>query len=90
MVTILAHLIGRPFLILAVALLWGLSALALPRSRTALGANALMWMTFAAWEALVLVLTPEANIRVDLLVISPVLIALALWAVVAVLRQRGS
>ena len=34
---------------------------------------ALLWLAFAAWEWLVLVKSPEADIRVDLLLILPVL-----------------
>jgi hypothetical protein len=35
------------------------------------------WGLYAAWEWLVLIITPEANIRVDLLVIFPVLTILS-------------
>ena len=38
------------------------------------------WGLYAAWEWLVQVKTPEANIRVDLLVIWPGLAMLAAWA----------
>ena len=38
------------------------------------------WGLYAAWEWLVLIKTPEANIRVDLLVIFPVLAILSAWA----------
>lgn len=38
------------------------------------------WGLYAAWEWLVLIKTPEANIRVDLLVIFPVLVILSAWA----------
>ncbi len=37
------------------------------------------WVLYAAWEWLVMTRTPEANIRVDLMVIWPVLIALSAW-----------
>ena len=46
------------------------------------------WLAYAAWEWLVQARTPEANIRVDLLVIWPVLAILSLWAVFRALRQR--
>ncbi len=39
------------------------------------------WALYAAWEWLVMTRTPEANIRVDLLLIWPVMLALSLWAV---------
>lgn len=85
MAATLGLLIGRPLLILAIAALWCLAAAALPRSRTALAANAVAWLAFAIWEGLILAFTPEANIRVDLLVIGPLLAGLAVWALVAVL-----
>ena len=44
------------------------------------------WLLYAAWEWLVLTKTPEANIRVDLLVIWPVLAILSLWALFRALR----
>lgn len=80
-------LIGRPLTILIVALLWGLAALALPRSRRPLLANALTWCAFACWEWLIKAMTPGANIRVDLLLIGPLLLALGLWALATLLRR---
>jgi hypothetical protein len=44
------------------------------------------WLAYAAWEWLVQARTPGANIRVDLLVIWPVLVVLSLWAVYRALR----
>lgn len=44
------------------------------------------WGLFAAWELLVLIKTPEANIRVDLLVIFPVLAILSAWALYRLFR----
>jgi hypothetical protein len=38
------------------------------------------WGLYAAWEWLVLIKTPEANIRVDLLLVWPVLAILSVWA----------
>jgi hypothetical protein len=81
----LALLIGRPLLILAIAGGWGLAAKALTRNRRPLLVNALAWLAFAIWEGLILVFTPEANIRVDLLLIGPLLAGLGLWALVALL-----
>jgi hypothetical protein len=48
-----------------------------------------LWAAFAAWEWLILVQTPEANIRVDLLVIYPVLLFTTLWALWAGVRPHG-
>lgn len=84
LLALFAGLIGRPLLILLVAGGWVLAAQALPRSRRCLAANAVAWLTFAGWEALVQALTPEANIRVDMLLIAPLLGGLALWALLAV------
>ena len=47
---------------------------------------AFAWSAYALWEALVLVATPEANIRVDLLLIWPVLALVSLWALFRGLR----
>lgn len=87
MTATLALLIGRPLLILGVALLWGMAALSLPRSRRSLTVNAVAWLAFAGWEGLILAVSPEANIRVDLLLIGPLLTALGLWTLVAILRS---
>jgi hypothetical protein len=59
--------------------------------RNAQGANvlwvpALLWLAYAAWEWLVLVRTPEANIRADLLVIWPALALVTLWALLRTVR----
>jgi hypothetical protein len=47
---------------------------------------AITWALYAAWEWLVQVRTPEANIRVDLLVIWPALAILSVWALFRSLR----
>jgi hypothetical protein len=43
---------------------------------------AVAWLAYAGWERLVLVKSPEANIRVDLLLIWPVIGLATLWALV--------
>ena len=43
----------------------------------------LAWGLYAAWEALVQLRTTEANIRVDLLLIWPLLAALTLFALIS-------
>ncbi|WP_298432091.1 hypothetical protein [Ottowia sp.] len=50
-------------------------------------AAAIAWAAYAGWEWLVLVRTPDANIRVDLLVIYPMLALLSAWALYRGLRQ---
>jgi hypothetical protein len=44
------------------------------------------WLLYAAWEWLVQLRTPEANIRFDLLIIWPVLAILSAWAILRALR----
>jgi hypothetical protein len=48
---------------------------------------AVAWFLYAVWEWLVIVRTPEANIRVDLLVIWPVLAMLSAWLLFRALRK---
>ncbi len=85
--------VGKPLSILAVSTLFLAGYLAL--RFTALGAGrhprwllvaAGAWGLYAAWEWLVLVRTPEANIRVDLLVIWPALAILSAWALFRAFR----
>ena len=44
------------------------------------------WALYAVWEWFIVIKDPEANIRVDLLVIWPVLLILSTWFVVKALR----
>lgn len=44
------------------------------------------WAAYAAWEWAILLKTPDANIRVDLLVIYPVLAVLSAWALYRAIR----
>ena len=55
------------------------TATALGWSPTPLLTAAMTWGLYAAWEWLVQIKTPEANIRVDLLVMWPVLAILSVW-----------
>ena len=93
MQSIAAMFVQKPFNILAVAAVFGAAYLAL--RFTSLGAgkhySALLvpvvgWALYAAWEWLVLWKTPEANIRVDLMLIWPVLLVLSIWFSVRALR----
>ncbi|MDM7952502.1 MAG: hypothetical protein QUV07_04680 [Cyanobium sp. CZS 25K] len=82
-------LVGQPGHILIVALVllagWSLlrfsGAVSGPSARPLLWAS-LAWGVYAAWEALVQLRTPEANIRVDLLLIWPLLAGLTLFALI--------
>lgn len=85
MVEFIGWFVRHPLRILALcavyAVLWGVLRAGPSRSR----ANALLLpvafcLAFAAWEWLVLVRTPEADIRVDLLLIWPALLILTLWS----------
>lgn len=91
--TLSRFLVQQPLHILAVALIYLLVWAALrfglpanPRPANALWVPTVGWLAYAGWEWLVLAKTPEANIRVDLLVIWPLLVILTLWAVIRVSR----
>jgi hypothetical protein len=93
-VSLLASLfVGKPLNILAVAVLFGGAHFVLRttasgrfgRTRSLLVAAG-MWALYAAWEWLVQVRTPQANIRVDLLLIWPVLLVASLVGVVKAVR----
>jgi hypothetical protein len=82
-------LVGKPLNILfvsAVLLLgvWGLRAtpFGIGRRGGPLLIAGLAWLLYAAWEWLVLRVTPEADMRVDLLIIWPVLGVLTVWGIV--------
>lgn len=47
---------------------------------------AIAWALYAVWELVVMLRTPEANIRVDLLMIYPILAILSLWFIIKALR----
>jgi hypothetical protein len=88
-----ALFVARPLNILAVsaALFAGYLALRLwapvvVRQPRPLLVAAVAWGVYAAWEWLVQWRTPEANIRVDLLVIWPALAILSAWALFRMLR----
>ena len=81
-------LVHKPLNIALVAVLFGIGYLV----RRVLGTGsapgawwllvaAAGWVLYAAWEWLVMTRTPEANIRVDLLLIWPVLLALSVWGI---------
>jgi len=83
--------VGQPLTIAACAVLVGLACLGVRRARPGhpqrvMLAAALGWGLYAAWEALVQWRTPDADIRVDLLLIWPVLGLLTLAALVQALR----
>ena len=86
---ILASLVvHKPLNIALVAVLFGLGYL-LHRFAAAgptphawwLLAAAAGWALYATWEWLVMTKSPEANIRVDLMVIWPALLVLSVWGI---------
>jgi hypothetical protein len=48
-----------------------------------------LWTAFAIWEWLILKRTPDANIRVDLLLIYPILLIVTLWGGWAGFKRRS-
>ena len=86
-------LVGKPLNVLAAAALFLAVYFALRFSPLGAGRNprpllvaAVAWMAYAAWEWLILLRTPEANIRVDLLIIWPALAILSAWTLFRSLR----
>jgi hypothetical protein len=85
--------VGKPLNILALAVLFLAGYLALrfttlgiSRHPRSLLIATIAWGLYAAWERLVQIRTTEANIRVDLLVIWPVLAILSAWMLFRALR----
>ena len=85
--------VGKPLNILVVAVVFlagylGLrfTALGIARHPRRLLIASTAWGIYAAWEWLIQIRTPEANIRVDLLVILPALAILSSWALFRSLR----
>ena len=91
---ILASLfVGKPLNIFAMALVFVAAHLLLSWSTLGTGRHprwlllaAAAWALYSAWEWLVKVRTPEANIRVDLLLLWPVLLIVSIVAVVKAFR----
>lgn len=85
--------VHRPLNILIVAAVFFVGFLVVRYTPMGEGRNANLllvpavgWALYAAWEWLVMTRTPEANIRVDLMVIWPVLLVLSVWFVIRALR----
>ena len=57
------------------------------RAIPALWLTSMAWLLFAGWEWLVMLVSPEANIRVDLLLIWPILLGLTAVSLVTSLRS---
>jgi hypothetical protein len=52
------------------------------RSAKYLGLTAILWLLYACWEFWVQFKTPDANIRVDLFIIWPVIFCLSLSSII--------
>jgi hypothetical protein len=85
--------VGKPQAIFFVAVAFFAGSLALgfhrqglARHPRALWIGAIAWGIYAGWEWLVQMRTPEANIRVDLLLIWPTLMILSAWSLLRAFR----
>jgi len=86
-------LVGKPQNILVVAIVFfsgylvlRFTVLGIARNTRPLIIVSIAWVLYSVWELLVQTKTPEANIRIDLLVIWPVLAILSAWALFRVFR----
>ena len=91
---LLSLFVHEPIRILALAGLylavWGvLRSSRLGRRADPLLLPCVFCLAFAGWECLVSTQTPEANIRVDLLLIWPALLLVTAWALIRIVRQRA-
>lgn len=73
-------------LFLAVYLVLRFKAIGFVRYTRSMLIASIAWGLYAAWEWLVQIKTPEANIRIDLFVIWPVLALLSAWALFRAFR----
>lgn len=92
MASLLGWFVQHPLRILALAATCVAAWALLRRSEAGRKADALLWpaaicAAFAAWEWLVLLRTPEADIRFDLLLIWPVLLIATVWALWRTFRR---
>ena len=76
-------LVAQPTHILLVAAAWAVCRATVLRGVD--GANVLwvpaaLWLAYAGWEWLVVTRSPDANIRVDLMLVWPVLALTTAWA----------
>ena len=92
--TLFGPFVQQPLLILLVSGVFFAAYLLLRSSSTvhprALLLPAIGWLAWAVWEYVVLLFSPDADIRVDLLVIIPVTIALTIAGVVRLIWPRRS
>lgn len=79
-------LVGKPLNILIVAAVFLVAHIVLRRrppgavrKPQCLLVPAVAWGAYAVWEFLVVTFSPEANIRIDLLALWPVLLIITIW-----------
>jgi hypothetical protein len=92
--TLFGPFVQQPLLILLVSAIF-FGAYLLLRSSGTLHPRALLWpaigwLVWAVWEYMLMLFSPDADIRVDLLVIIPVLIVLTIGGIVRLLWPRRS
>ncbi|MGD9065265.1 MAG: hypothetical protein PVI42_14165 [Desulfobacterales bacterium] len=85
--------VGKPLNILALAVLFlagyltlRFTALGKARHPRSLLIASAAWGLYAAWEWLVQIKTPEANIRVDLMLIWPIVLIISIWFAIRAFR----
>jgi len=86
-------LVGKPLNILAVAVMFlvghfllRLAGTGSTRHPKALLVVAAAWACYGMWEWMVVARTPEANIRVDLMLIWPVVLVTSIWFTIRAFR----
>lgn len=84
---------GNPLLLAAVAAIFFI-AYFLTRNNPNLKAKTLLfpaigWLAWAVWEWGVQTFSPEANIRVDLLLIMPIMLILTSYGIVFLFRSKS-
>ena len=92
MAEFLGFFVQHPARILALSSIFVLAWVVLRSGSLATRANPLLWpaaycLVFAGWEWLVMIRTPEANIRIDLLFIWPLLLLFVVWSLWRILRR---
>ncbi|MCJ8160516.1 hypothetical protein [Acinetobacter zhairhuonensis] len=80
-------LVGKPLTIFWIAVAFFIAYLIVrnfshKRRAKYLGITTILWLLYAAWEFLIKIKTPDADIRVDLLVIWPILFILSLFSII--------
>ncbi len=80
-------LIGKPLSILLIAFVFMIIYLIFRKFNLGhraryLGLTSILWLLYALWELLIKLKTPDADIRVDLLIIWPVIFILSLLSII--------